>query len=553
MAIQRSSGWFFGSVVIFMAFAESGCGNRPTDTPVEQKAGALSLPARGATISIDFDKDPFGAPLARGTVLAEQYAEWGVHFENSFLIGDVATDFASYWNRSTGNMLCTYDAGVDPLNPGACFGGQPAPGTPLIVDLDFDACQIGIMGVAPTQTIGRVPPPPLGHVNVQAFDSAGTLGSSGQGTAFPNVDCDRSGCRFTGEIPAIASFPLSSFSPSSGQLPPAGYHFRRLVITEDGIGAFDSLTITRCAGFVARCVSQDSCAAPGQTVAPSVSIDFGTEDPDGNPITFSQSPPGPFPIGTQTVVTMTASNGLTTSSCQGYIVGRDCTPPTLTCPAPITAECLNGCALIAFPPAVASDDIPGPVTVTPSGHDSCYGEGTRDILYRATDSAGNSSTCTAPLAVADTKPPEVTVDETFYGIDAAFSPPDDELHTVTLHDCDVGITDACEGSLPIEGNARITCVSSDEPTSGHMNCGHDPGHHPHDPQPPADIVLVDDTTVQLRASRDNDGDGRVYTISFVAFDASGNTSPPHTCTLHVRRHPNRPAIDSHPHVSVCRP
>src|SRR5437762_69365 len=94
MANYRGSGWSSGWAVVLAAVACAGCEGRPADTPVERKVGALSIPARGSTIQIDFEKDSFGAPLTRGTVLAEQYAEWGVHFENSFLIGDSATDFA---------------------------------------------------------------------------------------------------------------------------------------------------------------------------------------------------------------------------------------------------------------------------------------------------------------------------------------------------------------------------------------------------------------------------------------------------------------------------
>lgn len=156
--------------------------------------------------------------------------------------------------------------------------------------------------------------------------------------------------------------------------------------------------------------------------------------------------------------------------------------------------------------------------------------------------------------MADTTPPEVSVDETSRDVDALLSPPDNQLHTVTLADCGVQITDACQGALLPEGSARITCVTSDEPASSSSGGCFDPRHyHPH-PHPPAaaDIVFIDDTSVDLRATRDENGNGRVYTITFEVFDASGNSAP-HTCKVHVRRQPNRPAVDSGPHQTLCRP
>lgn len=41
---------------------------------------------------------------------------------------------------------------------------------------------------------------------------------------------------------------------------------------------------------------------------------------------------------------------------------------------------------------------------------------------------------------------------------------------------------------------------------------------------PGDIVIVDDTTFRLRAERSRRGDGRVYTISYQATDACGNST-----------------------------
>jgi len=41
---------------------------------------------------------------------------------------------------------------------------------------------------------------------------------------------------------------------------------------------------------------------------------------------------------------------------------------------------------------------------------------------------------------------------------------------------------------------------------------------------PNDIVIVNDLTFKLRAERSDSGDGRVYTITYQATDACGNTT-----------------------------
>jgi len=71
--------------------------------------------------------------------------------------------------------------------------------------------------------------------------------------------------------------------------------------------------------------------------------------------------------------------------------------------------------------------------------------------------------------------------------------------------------------------STIINVTSDEPESGK---GDDTCN---------DIVIVDGTRVQLRAERNGNGDGRVYSISAVVTDDDGNATPV-TCKVEVRKH-----------------
>jgi hypothetical protein len=56
---------------------------------------------------------------------------------------------------------------------------------------------------------------------------------------------------------------------------------------------------------------------PYQTTV-AASIDNGSYDPDGDPITLSQDPPGPYGPG-QTLVTLTVDDGQETDSCTGTV------------------------------------------------------------------------------------------------------------------------------------------------------------------------------------------------------------------------------------------
>jgi hypothetical protein len=78
----------------------------------------------------------------------------------------------------------------------------------------------------------------------------------------------------------------------------------------------------------AVCANVTANAGPACTA--DASIDNGSFDPDGDPITVAQSPAGPYPIGTTLVtLTVTDSHGAS-SSCTATVTVVDSTAPTLT-------------------------------------------------------------------------------------------------------------------------------------------------------------------------------------------------------------------------------
>jgi len=162
---------------------------------------------------------------------------------------------------------------------------------------------------------------------------------------------------------------------------------------------------------VALCQNVTVSAGPSCTAI--ASINNGSSDPDGNPIIITQSPPGPYPLGTTSVtMTVTDSNGAS-SSCSATVTVTDNTPPTITAPPAVnvsTGPSATGCGMVisdaALGSATASDNCGG-ATITrsslPAGN--FFPVGTTYITYTANDGRGNTATALQAVTVTDTTPP----------------------------------------------------------------------------------------------------------------------------------------------------
>ena len=147
------------------------------------------------------------------------------------------------------------------------------------------------------------------------------------------------------------------------------------------------------------------------------SIDNGSFDPDGDPITLTQSPPGPYSLGT--------------------------TPVTLT----------------------------------------------------VTDNHGASSQCTATVTVTNNASVPIS---SVTATPNVLWPPNHKMIPVTLS---VGPSGSC-GAL----SCKIVSVTANEPLQAD------------------DWVITGNLTVNLRAERSGDGNGRVYTITVECVDGAGNVT-----------------------------
>jgi hypothetical protein len=162
------------------------------------------------------------------------------------------------------------------------------------------------------------------------------------------------------------------------------------------IGAFEVISnsppVALCASVT---VSADAnCMA-------SASIDNGSFDPDpGDSVSLSQSPAGPYPRGTNVVTLTVTDNHGATSSCTALVIVKDTTPPSVSCPPNqvVNATMPSG-AVVNYPNAVASDNC-GIHSLTYSKNaGTVFPIGTTTVTTRATDVAGNTTTCTFTVTV----------------------------------------------------------------------------------------------------------------------------------------------------------
>jgi hypothetical protein len=144
-------------------------------------------------------------------------------------------------------------------------------------------------------------------------------------------------------------------------------------------------------------------------------------------------------------------------------------------------------------------------TYTP-GLNAC---GTDSFRFTVTDTGdgaslpSTSAEATVTINIADTIAPSIVLT----GNSISLWPANHKLQTVNLTDMVEGASDSCDGNVNLN-SVVIAQVSSDEGTAANGDI----------------FIAADCKSVQLRADRDGNGDGRVYTITFRVKDAAGNTT-----------------------------
>ncbi|WP_169787044.1 choice-of-anchor A family protein [Hyalangium minutum] len=146
---------------------------------------------------------------------------------------------------------------------------------------------------------------------------------------------------------------------------------------------------------------RDVVELAGPACTASASIDSGSYDPDfsGSTLQLTQSPAGPYPLGT-TSVTLIVSDGRYSSQCTGTVTVVDVTPPTLQCPADLQLACTQG-GSVSFAPTF-SDNCGGTGTITCSSESgSSFPSGSTSVTCSARDNGGIPAFCNFTVTVDD--------------------------------------------------------------------------------------------------------------------------------------------------------
>ncbi|MFP2895227.1 immunoglobulin-like domain-containing protein [Corallococcus sp. 4LFB] len=183
-------------------------------------------------------------------------------------------------------------------------------------------------------------------------------------------------------------------------------------------------------------VCRDLVLDAGATCGVSGNVNNGSSDPDGDLVGCTQSPAGPFGLGTTSVtLTCVDQTGLS-SSCTASVRVVDSSAPVLSCPANQQAECVGGGANVDTGRASASDNCGTPSVNSPSP--AFYPLGTHVVTHTATDSSGNGASCTSAVVVRDTQAPVVTPNPVTATL---------ECNVGTYHEAGATAADACVGNL----------------------------------------------------------------------------------------------------------
>jgi len=208
-------------------------------------------------------------------------------------------------------------------------------------------------------------------------------------------------------------------------------------------------------------VSVRDCEAPSITCGPplqaectgneSAFVSAGGADATDACSTVSVSGPGlaPYPLGSTSVAYTATDAAGNTAACTTQVQVSDTLPPSITCPAPTTAECVGGGASNSGLGTASAVDVCSPVAVQGPGLAS-FPLGTATLIWSAADTSGNTASCSSPFTVADTQPPDLMI----------LGPSDQTLECGTSFSDPAAVaSDACAGDV----SSRVVASGTVDP------------------------------------------------------------------------------------------
>jgi hypothetical protein len=231
------------------------------------------------------------------------------------------------------------------------------------------------------------------------------------------------------------------------------------------------------------------------------SINNASYDPDGEGVTLTQTPAGPYTLGTTPVTLAVIDNGPDHEAayCSANVKVQDLQKPNISCPAPQTVSCTSTSGAAATVTPTFSDNCPGVTASCVPASGSGFGFGMTPVTCTATDGSGNKAICTTSVTVTDIPPVIASV----VAAPSVLSPPNKKLDPVTIL---VKDTDVCDPNP----TCSITSVSLS------------PG-----PISPSDYNITGPLTLQLKANG-NGGHPESYIVTVTCADHHGGSTSAQT-------------------------
>jgi hypothetical protein len=242
-----------------------------------------------------------------------------------------------------------------------------------------------------------------------------------------------------------------------------------------------------------------------------------------------------LPVGPHTITLTVTSSGGGSDDDTVQINIVDTIAPTIMLNGanPMTVECHTS---FSDPGATASDGCAGDLTgaIMVSGSVNPNVVGTYMLTYSVTDGSNNASVIRT-VNVVDTTPPVITLN----GASPSMWPANHKYRNFQVTDFVASVTDSCGTSLGVS-SVVISRVTSDEleNSAGDGNTLNDI------------VIAANCKSVQLRAERDGGANGRVYTITFMVTDGSGNSATATAKVTVPKSQGSGPAIDDGPQYTV---
>lgn len=265
--------------------------------------------------------------------------------------------------------------------------------------------------------------------------------------------------------------------------------------------AFTNITGTIGVSPDALCSPASVSTDPNLCSTANASVNAGSFDPDGEGVTLTQSPAGPYTLGTTNVGLTIVDNNIDHASafCSSTITVHDNQNPNITCPTAKSISCTSSAGTSATITPSVFDNCPAVTSACVPSSGSSFGFGTTPVTCTATDGSGNHSSCMTSVTVTDVPPVIASV----VASPSVISPPNKKLDPVTIL---VKTTDACDA-------APVCSISGVTSSSGSIS--------------PSDFQITGPLTLKLKANG-NGGHPISYIVAVTCSDHHGGSTTAQT-------------------------